>query len=167
MAFLRENSGEGRDCYKAVSHDDGEHWEGLYRFPLPGCHRPVAGMLQSGRVLITYRFMQGGKPGFGYWTQNFFAALTDVTSAAATERDRAWTRIMPLDFDRSPVSDVGYSGVGAVPGRRDLRRQLPRRRCPQGADPRLQLARRGLSREPLTGACEWCQDNVLAADLKW
>ena len=110
VAFLRENSGEGRDCYKAVSHDDGEHWEGLYQFPLPGCHRPVAGMLQSGRVLITYRFMQGGKPGFGYWTQNFFAALTDVTSAAATERDRAWTRIMPLDFDRSPVSDVGYSG---------------------------------------------------------
>ena len=60
--------------------------------------------------MITYRFMQGGQPGFGFWTQNFFAALTDVTSAAATERDRAWTRIMPLDFDRSPVSDVGYSG---------------------------------------------------------
>ncbi len=110
VSFLRENSGEGKDCYKAISHDEGKHWDGVYKFPLPGCHRPVAGILRSGRILITYRFMQGGRPGFGYWTQNFFAALTDEKSAQTKKRDEAWTRIMPIDFDRSPVSDLGYSG---------------------------------------------------------
>lgn len=110
VAFMRENSGEGRDCQKAVSYDNGESWEGPYRAPLPGCHRPVAGLLQSGKILITYRFMQGGKGWLGTWTQNFFAALTDVESAKARERKEQWARIMPIDFDRSPVSDLGYSG---------------------------------------------------------
>jgi len=110
VAFMRENSGEGRDCYKSISLDNGESWEGPYQVPLPGCHRPVAGMLNSGRILITYRFMQGGKGWLGNWTQNFFAALTDVESAKARDRREQWTRIMPIDFDRSPVSDLGYSG---------------------------------------------------------
>jgi sialidase-1 len=109
-AFLRENSGQGWDGYKALSHDGGESWEGPYRIPLPGCHRPVAGMLQSGRILITYRFHQGGKGWLGAWTQNFFAALTDVPSALARERREQSMRILPIDFDRSPVSDLGYSG---------------------------------------------------------
>ena len=110
VAFMRENSGEGWDCYKSISTDNGGNWEGPYRVPLPGCHRPVAGMLNSGRILITYRFMQGGKGWVGTWTQNFFAALTDIESAKARERREQWTRIMPIDFDRSPVSDLGYSG---------------------------------------------------------
>ena len=54
--------------------------------------------------------MQGGKGWLGTWTQNFFAALTDVESAKARERKEQWARIMPIDFDRSPVSDLGYSG---------------------------------------------------------
>lgn len=110
VAFLRENSGEGWDCYKTISRDSGESWSELYRTPLPGCHRPVAGLLQSGTVLITYRFMQGGKGWLGKWTQNFFAAITDQESAAAENRKDQWTRIMPVDYDRSPVSDLGYSG---------------------------------------------------------
>jgi sialidase-1 len=110
VAFLRENSGEGWDCYKTVSLDHGRTWGDPTRFPLPGCHRPVAGLLRSGRVLITYRFMQGGKGWLGSWTQNFFAALTDRESALASDRRQAWTRILPVDFDRSPVSDLGYSG---------------------------------------------------------
>ncbi|MGG1513827.1 sialidase family protein [Paenibacillus oryzisoli] len=110
VAFLRENSGQGWDCFKAISHDRGESWEGPYRVPLPGCHRPVAGMLRSGHILLTYRFHQGGKGWLGAWTQNFFAALTDVASAAATERNEQTTRIMPIDFDRSAHSDLGYSG---------------------------------------------------------
>jgi len=60
--------------------------------------------------MITYRFRQGGISDFGYSMQNFFAALTDIESAKAKERNEAWTRIMPVDFDRSPVSDLGYSG---------------------------------------------------------
>lgn len=110
VAFLRENSGQGLDCYKSISHDQGQTWNGPYRVPLPGCHRPVAGMLQSGNIMIAYRFMQGGKGWLGTWTQNFFAALTDQESAKAIERREQWTRIMPIDYDRSPVADLGYSG---------------------------------------------------------
>lgn len=110
VAFMRENSRDGKDCYKAISYDNGEHWSEAIRFPLPGCHRPVAGFLNDGHIMITYRFAQGGKGWIGYYTQNFFAALTDIESALALKRNDAWTRIMPLDFDRSPVSDTGYSG---------------------------------------------------------
>jgi sialidase-1 len=110
VGFMRENSGQGWDCFKAISPDRGEHWEGPYSFPLPGCHRPVAGFLQSGKILITYRFIQGGKSGWGKTTQNFFAALTDVESVKAKDRDESWARIMPVDYDCSPVADLGYSG---------------------------------------------------------
>jgi len=110
VAFMRENSGDGCDCLKAISHDGGQTWGKVVRFPLPGCHRPVAGLLQDGRIMITYRFMQGGKGWLGNWTQNFFAALTDRESALAPSRSQAATRIMPIDYDRSPKSDLGYSG---------------------------------------------------------
>ena len=114
-AFLRENSGLGYDCLKTVSTDNGETWSPLVEFPLPGCHRPVAGMLRNGKVFITYRFMQGGKGWLGTWTQNFFAALTDTESALAIRRNDAWTRIVPVDYDRSPKSDLGYSGWVQLP----------------------------------------------------
>lgn len=110
VAFMRENSSDGKDCYKSISKDNGESWEGPYRMPLPGCHRPVAGILQSGNIMITYRFIQGGKGWLSTRAQNFFAALTDVQSAKTIERKEQTTRIMPIDYDRSPVADLGYSG---------------------------------------------------------
>ena len=110
VAFLRENSGMGKDCYKAISTDEGESWEGPYQVPIPGCHRPVAGMLNSGKIMITYRFMHGGKRAFGHCMQNFFAALTDVESAKSHIRNDQSVRIMPIDYDRSPLADLGYSG---------------------------------------------------------
>ncbi len=110
VAFMRENSGLGWDCKKTISHDNGESWGPVIDFPLPACHRPVAGHLQSGQILITHRFMQGGKGWVGSWTQNFFAALSDKESALADTRKGAWSRILPVDFDRSPHSDLGYSG---------------------------------------------------------
>ena len=110
VAFMRENSGLGYDCIKTVSYDNGETWGPVVNFPLPGCHRPVAGRLRDGRIFITYRFMQGGKGWLGAWTQNFFAALTDEASALSVRRSDAWTRIIPVDYDRSPNSDLGYSG---------------------------------------------------------
>ncbi|MBN1351122.1 exo-alpha-sialidase [candidate division KSB1 bacterium] len=109
VAFHRENSGLGWDCFKTISFDNGESWGDPIRFPLPGCHRPVAGWLKEGKIMITHRFMQGGR-GWGKWTQNFFAAITDKESALAATREQAWTRILPVDFDRSPKSDLGYSG---------------------------------------------------------
>jgi len=110
VAFLRENSSQGWDAYKTISNDRGETWGEPIRFPLPACHRPVAGFLNNGRILITHRFMQGGKGWVGWWTQNLFAALTDRESALAPTREEAHARIMPIDFDRSPESDTAYSG---------------------------------------------------------
>lgn len=110
VAFMREDSGQGWDCYKTISHDAGESWSEPIRFPLPGCHRPVAGWLQNGQIMITHRFMHGGRRGFGRWTQNFFAAITDSDSVLSLKREEAWARILPVDFDRSLQSDTGYSG---------------------------------------------------------
>jgi len=110
VAFMRENSLRGLGCFKAISRDDGETWSKVVEFPLPGCHRPTVGRLSSGEVLITHRFLQGGKGGFGHLTQNLFAAITDIESCLAAKRQDAWARILPLDFDRSPHSDTGYSG---------------------------------------------------------
>jgi sialidase-1 len=110
VCFLRENSGRGLDAFKTISRDGGLTWDGLVEFPLPACHRPVAGMLADGSLLITHRYMQGGQGWVGWWTQNTFAAVTDVASALAPARHQAHTRILPLDFDRSSHSDTGYTG---------------------------------------------------------
>jgi len=111
VAFMRENSRFGFDCQKSISYDNGETWEGPFSFPLPGCHRPVAGLLKNGEVLITYRFMQGGKSGIEWnVTTNFFAALTDIESCLAKQRNQARARIKPIDYDRNKFSDTGYSG---------------------------------------------------------
>jgi len=115
VALLRENSGRGWDCFKAISRDGGEHWDGPYHFPLPGCHRPVGGLLREGLALITYRFHQGGRSVWGGGAQNVMAALTDVPSLLATERQRATTRILPLDYDRHAQPDLGYTGWVQLP----------------------------------------------------
>jgi sialidase-1 len=110
VCFLRENSGQGLDAFKCISLDGGLTWEGPFEMPIPACHRPVAGVLHNGLVLVTHRYMQGGKGWVGWWTQNFFAALTDVESCLAHTREQAHTRILPVDFDRHLESDTGYSG---------------------------------------------------------
>ena len=110
VALLRENSFKGWDAYKAVSHDGGLTWGPPIALPIPACHRPVAGWLGNGQVLITCRLMQGGKGWVGWWTQNTLAVLTDKESLLAPAREEAHTRILPLDFDRSPESDTGYTG---------------------------------------------------------
>jgi len=109
VAFMRENSNEGRDGYKAISRDGGETWDGPIRMPLPGCHRPVARMLQSGYVMMTHRFYPGGPTGYGT-TQNLFAAYMDVDTVLATDYKKQWIRVLPIDYDRSPLADNGYSG---------------------------------------------------------
>lgn len=109
IAFLRENSALGFDGFKAISYDGGETWSGIYNIPIPGMHRPTAGYLKDGRIMLTYRFMQGGK-GWGYLMQNTFAAFFDESSALETVRNKQSVRIVPIDYDRSINSDTGYTG---------------------------------------------------------
>lgn len=109
VALMRENSMRGLDCYKAISRDNGQSWGELITLPLPGCHRPVGGALLDGRFLITYRFIQGGKGFFGA-AQNFFLAVLTKESLLSPARAESFVRIMPVDYDRSLHSDLGYSG---------------------------------------------------------
>jgi len=107
ICYMRENSRRGISALKSFSSDDGKTWEGPYETLMDACHRPVAGLLASGRVLITYRHYPGGA---GYWAKNLFAYLETIESAK--ERDRMKQRgiILPIDHDRSERSDGGYSG---------------------------------------------------------
>lgn len=109
-AFLRENSGQGLDCFKTISHDNGETWSPVTEFPLPGCHRPVSGFLRDGRIFITFRLHQGGGRGMGSGSQNFFCAVTDRESVLAETRKQAHARLIPVDYDAAAKADLGYSG---------------------------------------------------------
>ena len=110
VMFLRENSATGLPCMKVVSHDNGEHWSPVYEFPIPGCHRPTAGFLQDGHLLVTCRMRHGGAGWLGLYTQNLLAALSDRDSALLEADRGAWSRILPVDYDRSKLADTGYSG---------------------------------------------------------
>lgn len=110
VCFLRENSNLGLDLFKMTSRDGGATWSGLAPLPVPGCHRPVAGFLNSGLVMIAFRLKQGGMTAWGRGQQNLMVAVTDVPSCLATSREKAWCRIMPVDYDRSPDADCGYAG---------------------------------------------------------
>jgi sialidase-1 len=124
VCYLRENSGMGWPGFKAFSRDEGRTWEGVYPTPMEGCHRPVSGLLPSGRVLVTYRYRQGGSAGarlhnepstwrgidVSYWARNTFAYLETAESAQARDLKAQGGIILPIDHDRSPRSDSGYTG---------------------------------------------------------
>jgi sialidase-1 len=110
VCLMRENSARGLDVYRAISRDGGKTWGELATLPLSGCHRPVAGVLKSGHILVTYRYLQGGAGMIGWGAQNVFAAIMDRQSCLAKDRQGARARIMPLDFDRSEHADLGYTG---------------------------------------------------------
>lgn len=103
IAFLRENSGKGYDILKTVSYDRGETWSPLYNTPMDAGHRPVAGKLADGRTMVTYRFIPRG-------TTNTFAAFLNSDDLLTTDRQAQRIRIMPLDYDRNPSPDLGYTG---------------------------------------------------------
>ena len=71
--------------------------------PMDCGHRPVSGYLNDGTVMITYRYIPGG-------TQNVFAAFMSLEDVLKTERVEQRARIMPLDYDRNPAPDLGYTG---------------------------------------------------------
>ena len=123
VCYMRENANKGIAALKAFSSDEGRTWDGLYPTPMSGCHRPYAGILPSGRVLVTYRYLQGGRGSLGdaeagaqwgvdrisFFARNAFAYLETVESAKARELGKQGGIILPIDHDRSPLSDGGYT----------------------------------------------------------
>ncbi len=115
VCTMRENSATGLPGFKAFSADGGMTWEGPYETLLFGCHRPVSGLLASGKVLTTYRCY----PGYGM-TRLFFACLEPLESLLARERARQSGRLLALDHDRNRHVDIGYSGWVQLPDGRVL-----------------------------------------------
>jgi len=127
VCYMRENSGKNLPGLKAFSRDEGRTWDGIYETPMSGCHRPVAGLLPSGKVLVTYRYRQAGSNGnyhagrqsaeatwgdqgyVSYWARNTFAYLETLESAKARALSEQGGIILPLDHDHSPRSDGGYT----------------------------------------------------------
>ena len=103
VAFLRENSLKGYPILKCLSADGGKTWSEIFKTSMDSGHRPVAGFLADGRVLVTYRYIPSG-------TQNLFAAFMSRETIEATGRREQRVRIMPLDYDRNPSPDIGYTG---------------------------------------------------------
>lgn len=116
VCLMRENSSEGYECMVTKSEDNGEHWGDIYTIPLACCHRPTGGFLDTGEIMITYRYRQGAKKGWlGTWTQNTFLAVTDKETVLTGDKAKQWVRIMPLNYDTSPESDLGYTGWVQLP----------------------------------------------------
>ena len=105
VAFLRENSFEGYDMMKVISYDNGETWSELCNTPMNGGHRPTSGFLKDGTAMVTYRYF----PGAGS-AQNVFAGFLKKTELTNTERRKQSIRVMPIDYDRNPSPDSGYTG---------------------------------------------------------
>ena len=103
VGFLRENSKAGYDILKVISYDNGETWSPVYASGIDCGHRPVAGYLQDGTVMLTYRYIP-------QTTNNVFAAFLPKEALFATDRPHQRIRIMPLDYDRNPSPDLGYTG---------------------------------------------------------
>jgi sialidase-1 len=138
VCYIREDSAKGLPAFKSFSNDEGRTWDGVYATPMDGCHAPKAGLLPSGKVLVTYRYQQAGTMGevpqpwtysavgrqaeqqleppkpsgdaVSYWARNTMAYLETVESAKARELNRQGGIILTLDHDRSPRSDGGYTG---------------------------------------------------------
>lgn len=106
VAFLRENSFEGYDMMKAISYDNGETWQGVYKTPIVSGHRATAGFLNDGNLLVTYRFIPTGPHSY----QNIFASLLYKEELTKNERNEQRIRTLPIDYDRNIYPDTGYTG---------------------------------------------------------
>lgn len=112
VCYMRENSGLGLPGPKCLSFDDGVTWNGPHDTDMIGCHRPVAGLLPSGNLMITHRHTTRGKIGSA---KNFFAFLESPDSARQTDPTLQGGIILPLDHDRQNPPDQGYSGWVSLP----------------------------------------------------
>ena len=107
VCYMRENRGMGLPVYKSISTDGGRTWQGPFETLMGSGHRPVAHLTKSGKVLVTYRHYPGGQKA---WAKNTFAFLESAASALERDRSKQSGIVLPLDHDRSPKSDGGYTG---------------------------------------------------------
>jgi sialidase-1 len=107
--IMRENSGTGLPGFKAVSGDSGKTWGEVMPTGLLGCHRPVAGWWE-GKILVTYRCYAGG----GVKNTLFMGALIEP-EGLFEPCGKTTGRIFPIDYDRNPKPDTGYSGWCELP----------------------------------------------------
>lgn len=105
--LLRENSGKGLPAFISVS-EAGIGWSSPVPTRLFGCHRPVAGVLKSGRIFTTYRESTHSFH-WKYWGKNTFAHLCDPELRDGVIDFRHGI-ILPLDHDNAEKSDSGYTG---------------------------------------------------------
>ena len=106
VGFLRENSFNGYDVFKVISYDNGETWSEVYNTPIACGQRPVAGHLNDGRCMVTYRYLPGNAGSY----QNIFAALLSGDELTVTDRKEVQIRTFPIDYDRNSSPDTGYTG---------------------------------------------------------
>jgi|TARA_Y100000310_G_scaffold344170_1_gene455511 sialidase-1 len=118
VCMMRENSQVGLPAFVSYSWDEGKTWFGLNETRIWGCHRPVLGELQSGNFLVTYREQTSAFRDF--FAKNTFAQLLDPKTLVAPFCNSAKDKlhrgiILPLDHDKSPRSDGGYTGWLQLP----------------------------------------------------
>jgi hypothetical protein len=111
LCLMRENSALGLPAFKAFSHN-GIMWQPPIKTRLFACHRPVIGVLASGKILTTYRESSFSSASPGYWAKNTFACVTTPESALTDFKESV---ILPLDHDKSKRSDSGYTGWVQLP----------------------------------------------------
>lgn len=106
VCMMRENSDLGNPALYIWL--DGVNWSDLYRSRLFGCHRPVANVLASGNVLVTYR-EQSHTMSKRAWARNTFAALLFpkwVNGYLVLDEGI----ILPIDHNSCEKPDSGYTG---------------------------------------------------------
>ncbi len=123
ICLIRENSAKGIPAFACTSKD-GEKWSIPEKTRMFACHRPVGGVLKSGKVLVTYREASHSfQPGF--WAKNTFACLVHTDKGHRLPHTGIWTKspyedwhngiVLPLDHDASQRSDSGYTGWVQLP----------------------------------------------------
>lgn len=94
-------------CLKAVSKNSGKTWSRIHT-PIVA-HRPCAGLLSSGKMLLTYRF-----PGAGT-----YAYIEEKESALSLEPDKQHGLLLQLENSGNNYWwDYGYSGWAQLPDSR-------------------------------------------------
>jgi hypothetical protein len=101
VCYMRENSGICLPTYRCDSEDGGATWSAIKATRMVG-HRPTAGQLASGKLLITYRNVQGPESTMAYMTN---------------PDDEASARFLLLE---PGGGDCGYNGWVQLPDGRAL-----------------------------------------------